>query len=126
VRKLKADKLLAENIRTLLYRRGRYAKDLAQYCGHKPAWLTKILSGERGVQVSDLGMIADFFGLTVAQLFLEGISDVTERRRRQRRSGEDRRQPHDRRLGAIPGDIHPDADPHFPERPRSESRRRVS
>lgn len=115
VRSIKADKLLAENIRTLLYRRGIDQKDLAQWCGHKPAWLTKILKGERGVQMDEVGMIADFFGLTVAELFSPGISPLAERRKQPRRGQVDRRQLHDRRGGHKEGALHPDVQANFPD-----------
>jgi hypothetical protein len=96
-RELRADYLLAENIRTLLSIRRIDASALAVWCGHKGAWISKILSNERGVKVSELGSIADFFGLTVSQLFQAGISPLTERRKAQRRNGLDRRSGADRR-----------------------------
>jgi hypothetical protein len=80
-RELRADHLLVENIRTLLSVRGIDDSALAVWCGHKPAWISKILSLERGVPVKELGKIADFFGLTVSQLFSPGISPLTERRK---------------------------------------------
>jgi hypothetical protein len=96
-RELRADVLLAENIRTLLSVRGIDARSLAVWCGHRGAWISKILSGERGVPVRELGKIADFFGLTVAQLFQHGISPLTERRVTERRAGQERRSGQDRR-----------------------------
>lgn len=98
-RALKANVLLIQNIRALLAGRGVDDRALALYCGHKPAWLSKILSGERGIQLSDLDKVADFFGLTVSQLLCHGISPLTERRRVNRRSGDDRRVM-DRRRGS--------------------------
>lgn len=83
--------LLKENIRALLAARGEDAKALAVFCGHRPAWLSKILSGERGISLPDLDKVADFFGLTASQLLQHGISPLTERRRANRRSGQDRR-----------------------------------
>lgn len=117
-RELRADHLLAENIRTLLSVRGIDDSALAVWCGHKPAWISKILSLERGVPVKELSKIADFFGLTVSQLFSPGISPLTERRKGERRgvvdrrTGIDRRQPVEKRLS-----VHPDVNP-FPPRPR--------
>jgi hypothetical protein len=117
-RELRADHLLAENIRTLLSARRLDDSALAVWCGHKPAWISKILAGERGVPVKELGKIADFFGLTVSQLFSPGISSLTERRKGERRSvedrrtGVDRRQPVEKRLS-----VHPDVNP-FPPRPK--------
>jgi hypothetical protein len=117
-RELRADHLLVENIRTLLSERGIDDSALAIWCGHKPAWISKIMSLERGVPMKELGKIADFFGLTVSQLFSTGISSLTERRKCERRSaidrrtGIDRRQPIEKRLS-----VHPDVNP-FPPRPK--------
>jgi transcriptional regulator with XRE-family HTH domain len=105
-RTLKANYLLVENIRALLAARGEDDKALAMWCGHKPAWLSKIMSGERGIKLPDLDRVADFFGLTVAQLFQHGISPLTERRRAERRSGKDRRV-RDRR-GSSDARLHPE------------------
>lgn len=115
IRKLKPQLLLAENIRTLLFRRNLDAGALAVWCGHKPPWISKIINGGRGVQVKDLGKIADFFGLTVAQLFQHGISELAERRVTERRAGADRRTGQDRRQ-PIEGRLHPDVQPRFPPR----------
>lgn len=113
----RSDVLLVMNIRALLSTRRMDAGALAQWCGHKAPWISKILSLERGVQVKDLGRIADFFGLEVCDLFQHGITPLTERRRAQRRSGGERRTPIERRqpTGNI-GRLHPDtlSDP-FPK-----------
>lgn len=109
-RGLKASYLLVQNIRALLAARGEDAKALAVWSGHKPAWLSKILSGDRGIRLSDLDKIADFFGLTVAQLFQHGISPLTERRKADRRSGDDRRAGKDRR-GSGDERLHPELAP---------------
>lgn len=117
MQQLRAELLLVRNIEALLDRRGIDKQALAMWCGHKPAWISKILSGERGVQIKDLGKIADFFGLTVSQLFQHGISPLTERRKTERRRpddrrcGRDRRQPRD--LNRVHHDVHP-----FPQRRR--------
>jgi len=105
-RSFKAKYLLVQNIRTLLAARGVDDKALATWCGHQPAWLSKILAGDRGIKLSDLDCIADFFGLTVMQLFSPGISALTERRRFARRKT-DRRAVGDRRGQQRPL-IHPD------------------
>lgn len=96
-RELRADILLTRNIRALLDRRGINDKDLAVWCGHDGPWLSKIMKNQRGIQLQDLGKIADFFGLTVSQLFQPGISALTERRRHNRRTGIERRSHQDRR-----------------------------
>lgn len=123
-RDLRADYLLAENIRTLLNVRRIEASALAVWCGHKPAWISKILSGERGMPVKELGRVADFFGLTVCDLFSPGISPLTERRSRQRRQAQDRRTGHERR-GSKRQSIHPDVNP-FPGRPHPHDVRGLS
>jgi transcriptional regulator with XRE-family HTH domain len=112
-RGLKASYLLVENIRTLLAARGVDDKALAMYCGHQPAWLSKILSGERGMSLPDMDKVADFFGLTVSQLLQQGISPLTERRRHTRRSGTDRRIA-DRRANPD-GRLHGEMPPFIPK-----------
>lgn len=113
-RELRADVLLIENIRTLLSVRRIDDSALAMWCGHKPAWISKILSGGRGMPLKELGKVADFFGLTVCELFSPGISPLTERRKRQRRQAHDRRSGAERRGVGRP-EVHPDVDP-FPPR----------
>lgn len=114
-RELRADLLLVRNIQALLNGRGIDATALAVWCGHKAPWISKILSGDRGVQMKELGKIADFFGLTVSQLFQYGIDPLTERRRAERRSGNDRRDGVDRRQRRDYAHLHPDVNP-FPRR----------
>lgn len=114
-RSLKANYLLIQNIRALLAARGTDDKALAMWCGHKPAWLSKIMSSDRGMKLDDLDKVADFFGLTVAQLFQHGISPLTERRRSERRRAIDRRGGQDRR-GAGDARLHPELVSPFPRR----------
>ena len=114
-RYLRADLILQQNIRALLDSRGIDDKALAIWCGHRPAWLSKILSGERGVQIRELGRIADFFALTVSDLFQYGISAMNDRRRKERRSATERRTGQDRRSRRV-GDVHPDVPLRFPPR----------
>jgi DNA-binding Xre family transcriptional regulator len=116
-RHYRADLLLAKNIRALLTVRGADQKDLARWCGHAPAWLSKILVGQRGIQIKELGMIADFFGVQVADLFQFGIS--TDRRRGERRQTHDRRAGKDRRT-RFAGQIHPGATVTFFPRARDD------
>jgi hypothetical protein len=115
-RTLRADLLLVQNIEALLSARREDAKSLAIWCGHSGSWLSKIKSGERRMAIRDLGKVADFFGLTVSDLFQHGISPLTERRRHPDRRGAERRSPQDRRK-SQPGQrgVHPDVRP-FPER----------
>jgi transcriptional regulator with XRE-family HTH domain len=112
MRNVRPELLLVENIRTLLYQRRVKAKDLARFCGHEPAWLTKILKGDRGVAVEDLPCIAEFFGLQTHELFQHGIG--SERRRHQRRSSTDRRALTDRRHGGHEkGDLRSNVESRF-------------
>lgn len=115
VRQIRADKLLIENIRTLLHHRGIDQQSLARWCGHEPAWINKILKGERGLQMKELGCVADFFGLRADQLLSPGISPLLERRRAQRRSARDRRSGIERRQGRPEGSVHPDVLARFRE-----------
>jgi len=124
-RELRPDVLLAENIRALLAARGIDAHALATWCGHKPAWISKILAGDRGVPVRELGKIADFFGLTLSQLFQHGISALTERRRGVRRKGVERRTIMDRRQPADYERLHPSVTHRFPP-PRYDERPRLT
>lgn len=119
---LRADLLLAENIRSLLSKRNIDASALALWCGHKPPWISKFLSGERGLQLKDLNKIADFFGLTVAELFQQGISHLTERRHHQRRTRE-RRSGEDRRGERITP-VHPDVILRFKPHPEAPAAKR--
>jgi len=102
---IRADKLLAENIRALLCHRGVEAQALAIWCGHRKAWISKVLSGDRGLPVRELNKVADFFGLTVAELFSPGISPLYERRHAERRAN-DRRSEGDRRGATREDAIH--------------------
>lgn len=113
-RPLRADLLLVQNIRALLDGRREDDKSLAIWCGHSSAWLSKIMSGERRMPIQELGKVADFFGLTVSDLFQHGISPLSERRRgRDRRLGERRAQ--ERRTAEVGNrGVHPDVRP-FPQ-----------
>lgn len=87
----RADYLLAENIRTLIAARRVDAKELARACGHESSWISKILNGDRGMRVQDVGKAASFFGLTASELLSPWISPLTERRQAQRRKPTERR-----------------------------------
>ena len=77
---LKSRYVLISNIRSLLSARRLRAADLAMYCHHRPAWISKILAGERAVSPEDLDRIADFFDVDVADLFrpVSGGSNKTK------------------------------------------------
>lgn len=118
-RKLKANRLLAENVRSLLEARHIDQTALAVWCGHGPTWISKILNGGNDFRVKDLGRVADFFGLTVSDLFQPGISMKTERRGQSRRQRERRtreRRTRDRRTPKETAErgFHPDVRPPFP------------
>jgi len=104
---VRPDVLLARNLRALLHARRVDDSALAAWCGHKPAWLSKILNGERGLRVKELGRVADFFGVEVAVLFQYGIDAVLERRKYTRRMSFDRRQIQDRRQSLSQHDAGP-------------------
>lgn len=103
---MRATRLLAENIAALLRARGHKQGDLAVYCGHSDNWIHKVLAGKQNVSVDDFDKVADFFGIAAYQLLQPGISPLTERRKRERRSGRERRVGHAHRaMLQLQGDI---------------------
>ncbi len=89
---LKASELLKHNIGALLQARGQTKPELARWCRRSRSWMDKIFSEDRReVPLKYLDRIADFFGIATYQLFQPGISPLTERRKAERRSGQDRR-----------------------------------
>lgn len=96
---LRAGYLLTHNIKALIRARGVTAADLAFFCRHKPAWASKVLANQRGISLDDIDCIADFFGVTVDQLFRPGIAAVLERRQQDRRVGPRDRRQSERRQG---------------------------
>lgn len=115
---LKAEYLLIHNIKALLADRNVDAAALAFAIGHSQAWISKILSGDRKMKLSDIDAVADFFGLTVSQLLSHGISSFTERRKRDRRSGDERRSGLDHRRARPQHTSGPFRMREFPSRPR--------
>ncbi len=92
MRELKAVNLLKHNIDEMLHARRQKRKDLAMWCHRSEAWLSQIFIDEnRNVPLKYLDRIADFFGIATYQLLQPGISPLTERRAKTRRSGRDRR-----------------------------------
>ena len=90
---VKANYILKHNIDTILRARGQQRKDLAQFCHNTESWLSKIFSNEkRGIPLKYLDRIAEFFGIATHELLQPGIDTLTERRKRERRSGQERRQ----------------------------------
>src|SRR5262245_16133843 len=85
--------LLCENLRGLLAAQQKDQTALAFAVGKDRSWINKILNGRRGMSVSELTAIADFFHVEPYQLLQPGISRRTERRSgKDRRSGQDRRE----------------------------------
>lgn len=93
---IKARTLLARNIHAILTARGEDQTALAAWCRHKSSWINKILAGKRPMHIDDFDRVADFLGISVYQLFLPGISALTERRR-----PGDRRSNRERRIGHV-------------------------
>lgn len=90
---------LRANIAELMYVQGVSQTALALQLSRSKSWINKFLNGTREVQLKDLDRLADFFGLSVFELFLPGISKVTDRRKgADRRSGKERRLGHAARL----------------------------
>ena len=98
---MRAEYLVIQNIKALLRSRGVTADGLSAWCGHRGAWMSKILTGQRGVKLKELDKVADFFGITVDQLFRPGIAPILERRRAERRHGPGDRRKGDRRGGTV-------------------------
>ncbi len=89
---MRANELMKHNILALLRGRHQTQRDLAQWCRRSDAWIGKILKEERReFPMKYWDRIADFFGISVYQLIQPGISQLTERRRAQRRSATERR-----------------------------------
>lgn len=88
---LKATVIMRENVKSLLLARKESQSDLAKWLRHTRSWINKFLNGERQMQMKDLDRVADFFGIATYQLFQPGISALTERRKRDRRSNRERR-----------------------------------
>lgn len=101
---MKALPLLKHNIDYLLNLRQQSRRDLASWVRQSTdkkkidPWISQIFtSPTREFQIKYLDRIADFFGLTVYQLFQPGLegSTVAERRKAgERRTGRDRRVSH--------------------------------
>jgi hypothetical protein len=84
--------LLKHNIETLLKARGQTRASLARACGCSRSWLDKAFSSpEREIPSKYYDVIANYFGISVYQLFSLGIDPLTERRSHTRRRGHERR-----------------------------------
>lgn len=88
-----ANRQIKQNVTALLKGRRLTQKDLADWCRRSETWISKILDldSTREFPLKYWDRIADFFGIATYQLLQPGISSVTERRKTQRRSGQERR-----------------------------------
>lgn len=103
--RVKANLLLKRNIDAILSARGQSRRALARWCrktddAKADSWASHIF-GPKGYHTREiptvyLDRIADFFGVTVYQLFQPGISPLTERRK-----GVERRTRRDRRINQV-------------------------
>lgn len=93
---MKARLLVARNIHAILTARKESQSDLARWCRKKSSWMNKILAGRRPLHIDDFDRVADFLGISVYQLFVPGVSALTERRK-----SADRRHAQDRRRGHV-------------------------
>jgi len=89
---MRANDLMKHNVVALLKGRHQTQRDLAQWCRRSDAWIGKILKEERReFPMKYRDRIADFFGVSVYQLIQPGISQLTERRKGERRKVTERR-----------------------------------
>lgn len=90
---MRAQNILAENIRSLLVAQHKTQVDLARAFApaRTKSWINKILNGHRSLQIEDFDVVADFFHLNSYHLLQPGVSSTTERRAGQRRMRQDRR-----------------------------------
>lgn len=108
---VKANRILKQNIDALLRRDHLNRKDLAQACGNKESWISKIYrdpTEKREIPLKYLGRIADLFGVEVYELFQPGRWTTQSDRRSgfDRRTGQERRVGHKmRELGALRAEL---------------------
>lgn len=89
--------LLLENLRRTIKEKGWSASRLARSLGATPAWLTRILSGERGMHLYDLFRICGVLGVSVTAL-LDGFPETASRE-------QDAEEVAKQILGALPDDV---------------------
>src|SRR3990167_10655822 len=89
---MRANALIKANIDALLRARGLTRKDLAQWCRRSESWISKIMSEDRReFPMKYWDRIGDFLGIAAYQLLQPGLGGVGERRKGERRAGNDRR-----------------------------------
>lgn len=86
-----AQERLTANINELLAFTHRRQSALAAHLKVSQPHISNLLGGKRQWQIEDLDRIADFFCVTVADLFYDGHGQFDRRRGGERRSGLDRR-----------------------------------
>lgn len=97
--RIRAQRVLEENVRALMrvrgYTIGSLARSIINPKTGRPfttVWLSNILKGERGLPISLLDKIADRLGVETYQLLQPGAATTVERRRgKDRRTGAERR-----------------------------------
>jgi transcriptional regulator with XRE-family HTH domain len=100
---MKSGRQLRLNMDAMLKARGQTRTQLAAACGLSRSWASKVWKESpdpqdtRGIPMKSLDAVADFFGVSVYNLFQPGISHLTERR-----AGADRRSVVDRRVSVLP------------------------
>lgn len=95
----KVSDILRARINHLFFVSGRKQVEMADYLHVSETRITQMLKGDRAIHVNDLDRIAQFFGMSVADLFMIDGEKFRERRvgPRDRRSRKDRRSGLDRR-----------------------------
>ena len=91
--------LLRLRIGHLLFTSGRSRTEFADYLKITRGMVTMMLSGERGIGMDRLDRIAQFFGVSVPELFMVDGEKFRERRRGDDRRHGERRSGKERRLG---------------------------
>lgn len=68
------DKKLAQAIAEVIAEHGRSQSDVAKALGHTPAWLNRIVRGERGIKSPDLVALAEELGVDVGDFYDRGVA----------------------------------------------------
>lgn len=90
-RYLSAESRLNARLWELLAESGRTQMDLGIHLGHSQSWVSKRMSGVLHWEVTDLDALADFFGLSVPELFFNAFGKWDRRHTLDRRNPQDRR-----------------------------------
>ncbi len=106
-----AQERLTSNINTLLGFTKRRQSALAIHMGISQPHVSNLLNGKRLWQVEDLDSVADFFSVTVSDLFRATEGAFERRSGAERRSRVDRRAGNWRRVNGVAGKPQPPAPP---------------